>query len=158
MDSAVDFVGAARLHVALHASDLERSTAFYRTLLGAEPSKVRPGYVKFEPAEPSVNLTLNESPSGRAAVSHFGVQVKTIAAVEAARRRFEAVGWPVEVEEQVDCCYAVQNKVWIADPDGNRWEVFVTTQADSSGRGGDAAGAACCSTEPLVAIGGSRAC
>jgi hypothetical protein len=24
----------------------------------------------------------------------------------------------------VDCCFALQDKVWITDPDGNRWEVF----------------------------------
>ena len=24
-----------------------------------------------------------------------------------------------------DCCYALQDKVWVRDPDGNEWEVFV---------------------------------
>jgi hypothetical protein len=28
----------------------------------------------------------------------------------------------------VDCCYALQDKSWVADPDGNEWEVFVVHQ------------------------------
>ena len=29
------------------------------------------------------------------------------------------------VEEQVTCCYAVADKWWAADPDGNEWEFWV---------------------------------
>jgi hypothetical protein len=32
---------------------------------------------------------------------------------------------PTFTEEDTTCCYAVQDKVWIEDPDGNSWEVFV---------------------------------
>ena len=59
-ESAVDFPGNRRLHVALTVSDLERSKRFYEVLLGVAPSKERPRYAKFEPADPSVNITLNE--------------------------------------------------------------------------------------------------
>jgi len=31
----------------------------------------------------------------------------------------------------VACCHAVQTKIRAADPDGNRWELFVTTEADA---------------------------
>jgi hypothetical protein len=24
-----------------------------------------------------------------------------------------------------ECCYALQDKVWVEDPDGNSWEIFV---------------------------------
>jgi hypothetical protein len=29
---------------------------------------------------------------------------------------------------QVDCCYALQDKTWARDPDGNEWEVFVVLE------------------------------
>ena len=30
------------------------------------------------------------------------------------------------------CCYAVQNKVWATDPDGNKWEVYVVLDNDAA--------------------------
>ena len=59
-ESAVDFPGKYRLHVALTVTNLEESKRFYELLLGVSPSKERPRYAKFEPVDPSVNLTLNE--------------------------------------------------------------------------------------------------
>ena len=35
------------------------------------------------------------------------------------------------VEDDVTCCYAVQDKVWAIDPDGHRWEIFLVTDADA---------------------------
>jgi hypothetical protein len=34
-------------------------------------------------------------------------------------------GLETRIEENVTCCYAVQDKVWVTDPDGNNWEVYV---------------------------------
>ena len=31
---------------------------------------------------------------------------------------------PAEAEKREDCCYALQDKFWVSDPDGNRWEVY----------------------------------
>jgi catechol 2,3-dioxygenase-like lactoylglutathione lyase family enzyme len=127
-ESAVEFATASRVHVALAVRNLERSKAFYRTLFGQGPTKERPRYAKFEVAEPPVNLAINEAdlftgPSN--AIAHFGVQLKTTAAVKDIAARLEAAGFETEPEEHVTCCYAVQNKVWAADPDGNKWEVYV---------------------------------
>ena len=132
-DSAVEFPGLSRLHVALNVSDLEASRRFYELLLGVPPTKERPRYVKFEPQDPSVNLTLNETDDGvrpEGGSAHFGVQVKSIAAVHAAIERFKAAGIDTLAEEATTCCYAVQDKVWAQDPDGHKWEVFVVLQSD----------------------------
>lgn len=134
-DSAVEFPGRSRLHVALNVSDLEASKRFYELLLGEAPTKERPHYAKFEPHDPSVNLTLNEvtdqvRPEGGAA--HFGVQVKSIADVQAGIERFQQAGYGTLTEEATTCCYAVQDKVWATDPDGHKWEVFVVTQSDTA--------------------------
>tara|TARA_R110002072_G_scaffold303142_1_gene495769 strand:- start:14087 stop:14581 length:495 start_codon:yes stop_codon:yes gene_type:complete len=132
-ESAVKFAGNCRLHVALTVSNLEASKQFYELLLGDSPSKERPRYAKFEPSDPSVNLTLNEV-DGEVLVeggsAHFGVQVKSVAAVQTAIERFKAAGIETITEEATTCCYAVQDKVWAIDPDGHKWEVFVVLEAD----------------------------
>jgi len=125
--SAVEFETATRMHVALPVADLEASVAFYQALLQREPSKVKEGYAKFEVASPPLNLSLNavtEAPVPDA-VRHFGIQVKSTDEVVAHHGRMRAAGFATMNEEGVTCCFAVQDKVWIVDPDGNRWEVFV---------------------------------
>jgi catechol 2,3-dioxygenase-like lactoylglutathione lyase family enzyme len=62
--SAVEFATEARLHVALESSDVARSSRFYATLFGQEPSKVRPGYVRFEVESSPLNLSLNQVIAG----------------------------------------------------------------------------------------------
>jgi catechol 2,3-dioxygenase-like lactoylglutathione lyase family enzyme len=127
-ESAVEFATNSRIHLGLAVSSLEASSSFYRALFGQEPTKVRPRYAKFEVAEPPVNLTLNEV-SGETGpnnpVSHFGIQVKSSEALSKSATRLEQAGIATRVEDQVTCCYAVQNKVWARDPDGNQWEVYM---------------------------------
>jgi hypothetical protein len=43
----------------------------------------------------------------------------------AAWTRFKDAGLPTKTEDNTTCCYALQDKVWVEDPDGNSWEVFV---------------------------------
>jgi hypothetical protein len=31
-------------------------------------------------------------------------------------------------EMNTTCCYSVQDKVWVYDPDGNAWEIFHTKE------------------------------
>ena len=147
--SAVEFPGKNRIHIALAVKDLQRSRDFYETLLGNAPTKVRPGYVKFEPQDPSVNLTLNEVKSSKTIetlTSHFGIQVKSTQIVEEAVARLSKAGLETTVEENTTCCYAVQDKVWVSDPDGNQWEVFVVLEAEASQRMGE--DSSCCVTNP----------
>jgi catechol 2,3-dioxygenase-like lactoylglutathione lyase family enzyme len=114
-----------KFHASFNVSDLPRSIAFYRALLGVEPAKVRADYAKFDLAEPALNLTMQVAPRTGVNASHFGVQVASTADVLEAKQRFERAGLATFTEEQVACCYAVQDKVWVEDPDGNAWEVFV---------------------------------
>ena len=142
------FRGERRAHIGIEVADLERSTAFYRALFGLEPVKVRPGYAKFEPEDPSLNLSLIEGRrSGRAAASaqHFGIQVHSTDAMEVLAERLRGSGIAVRYEREVQCCYAVQEKAWIADPDGNPWEVFVVLEADSPVKGPQ--DSPCCAAE-----------
>ena len=112
-------------HVSLNVSNVERSVAFYEKAFGVSATKRRPGYAKFDLDAPSLNLTMSEAPRTGENASHFGIQVASTADVLEAKARFEAVGLATFSEEDTACCYAIQDKVWVEDPDGNSWEVFV---------------------------------
>ena len=155
--SAVNFPGSNRVHIALAVRDLERSRTFYETLLGVPPTKERAGYVKFEPQDPSVNLTLNEVDDANRIpqpTMHYGIQVKGTQAVQEAIDRFSEAGLKTRVEENTTCCYAVQDKVWVADPEGNQWEIFVVLEADADVQKDK--GSSCCATNVVQAS--SNAC
>lgn len=118
-----------KVHIALNVNNLQESLAFYRALWGVEPVKVRTGYAKFDIAEPGVNLTLNENPVQSAgALNHLGIQVASTDAVLAMRERLQERGLETLDEMQTNCCYAIQDKIWVIDPNGYRWEVFVVLQ------------------------------
>ena len=44
-----------------------------------------------------------------------------------ASARLEAQGLVLRREEATTCCYAVQDKAWAVDPDGNAWEIYAVT-------------------------------
>ena len=127
MESKGNFgVAALKAHLALNVRNVERSIVFYRKMLGIEPSKVRPGYAKFDVENPPLNLTLNEVAfKERGALSHLGIQVSSTDDVLAMRQMWAAAGLITRDEMQTDCCYATQDKSWVRDPDGNEWEAFV---------------------------------
>ena len=114
-----------KAHVSLNVSNIDASVAFYEKAFGVAATKRRPGYAKFDLAEPSLNLSMTEAPRTGVNASHFGIQVVSTDDVVEAKTRFESLGLPTFTEEDTACCYAVQDKVWIEDPDGNSWEVFV---------------------------------
>ena len=115
-----------KAHVAINVRDVERSVDFYRKTFGLEPCKHRPKYAKFDVENPPLNLTLNERPfTDRGALFHLGIQVASTEDVLAMRARWRAAGLSTREEMQVVCGYALQDKAWVTDPDGNEWEVFV---------------------------------
>lgn len=152
-------VPALKAHVALHVSSVESSIAFYRTMLGLEPCKVRTGYAKFDVQNPPLNLTLNErTGSGHertGALSHLGIQVASTEDVLAVRERWIAEGLVTRDEMQTSCCYAVQDKAWVSDPDGNEWEVFVVLE-DNLPESALADTASCCAPAVPVLVGLGR--
>ncbi len=135
----------SRIHIGLEAFELERSISFYSLLLGAPPSKLRPGYAKFEPGSLRLNLSIVETgrhPEPRSQPGHFGIEVSSSQAVGQIAQRLAEAGLELEHEEGVDCCYAFQDKVWARDPDGNRWEIFHVL--DEGARLEKSSGSTCC--------------
>ncbi|HEV2915651.1 MAG TPA: ArsI/CadI family heavy metal resistance metalloenzyme [Pyrinomonadaceae bacterium] len=142
-------VQALKAHLALNVKNVERSIEFYRKMLGLEPVKVRRGYAKFDVQNPPLNLTLNEVPFQEGgALSHLGIQVASTEDVLAMRALWAESGLTTQDEMQTNCCYALQDKTWVYDPDGNQWEAFVVLEDNL------AETTACCGTgeaEPKVA-------
>ena len=128
-----------KAHVALNVTDLRKSLDFYQRMLGIPPLKVKPGYAKFDVQDPPLNLSLNAGAgvSTRGTLSHLGLQVAGTDDVLAIRTRWTEAGLNPRDEMRTSCCYALQDKSWVADPDGNEWEVFtvladVEQQADNA--------------------------
>lgn len=112
-------------HISLNVSNVENSVIFYEKLFGVEATKRRDGYAKFDLDAPSLNLTMQEAPRTGINASHFGIQVASTEDVATAWTRFKNANLNTLTEADTTCCYALQDKVWVEDPDGNSWEVFV---------------------------------
>jgi len=126
---AMESVKARKAHVAIHVKDVGASIEFYGKLFGIEPCKVRTGYAKFDVANPPLNFTLNEATqAGQGALSHLGIQVESTADVLAVRQSWRERGLLPRDEMKTECCYALQDKAWVRDPDGNEWEVFAVLE------------------------------
>jgi len=80
-------------------------------------------------------LTLNQvsSPIHQDAINHLGIEVEDAKAVMVAKDRLEQLGLATKLEEDVDCCYAIQDKVWVTDPNGHSWEFFFVKDEGSIG-------------------------
>jgi catechol-2,3-dioxygenase len=141
----------SRLQLALNVSDLDGAVSFYSKLFGTSPAKRRTGYANFAIAEPPLKLVLFEHPGTRrrgvlAALNHLGIELETTEAVHEASARLAAEGLEPTVENQTTCCYALQDKVWLQDPDGAPWEVY-TVLADAPKEDGLGCGSNdCCGT------------
>jgi len=120
----------SRVQLALNVDDLDAAIDFYSKLFGVGPAKVRPGYANFAIAEPPLKLVLVEGYGKPGTINHLGVEVETTADVAAAKQRLQGEGLETTVEDDTECCYATQDKVWVSDPAGAWWEVY-TVLADS---------------------------
>jgi catechol 2,3-dioxygenase-like lactoylglutathione lyase family enzyme len=135
----------SRVQLALRVSDLEGSVAFYSKLFGAEPAKRRPGYANFSIEQPPLKLVLIEGEVDQPTVmDHLGVEVFSTDEVAAATTRLRESGLVTLSENDTECCYALQDKVWVRGPGAEPWEVYVVKgDADTLDKAGQAAGCAC---------------
>lgn len=125
------FPGEERIHISVNVADLFNSVNFYRVFFGIDPVKIREGYAKFDVQNPPLNFSVNENPLDTRTQGHLGIQVKSTAVVKEMYARLLKADFKILTEDGAECCYAVQTKLWVADPDGNRWEVFCTTVPDA---------------------------
>ena len=119
---------SSSVHISLNVSDLPRSTDFYRRFFG-EPKKLKPDYAKFVAEEPEIHLALQpRAVSGSGPLSHLGIRVESIERVREWKSLLDGRGLNTEERKREACCYALQDKFWLTDPDGNRWEIYTVLE------------------------------
>lgn len=146
----------SRVQLALNVADLDDAVDFYSKLFASEPTKVRPGYANFAIAEPPLKLVLIEGHGTPGTLNHLGVEVESTDAVADAQRRLTGEGLAPVAEDHVECCFALQDKVWVDGPAGEPWEIYTvvadveTTSDRPEGLRAVAAGdeATCCGAAP----------
>jgi len=125
IDKRQSISGAAmsRVQLALNVADLDQAIGFYTKLFGTAPAKVRPGYANFAVANPPLKLILIAGDGEPAASTTWGSRSN-----RRSRSQRSSSGWreglPTATEDEVACCYAVQDKVWVDAPDGEPWEIY----------------------------------
>ena len=115
-----------RLHVHLSVRDVARSVRFYSELFGAEPTVRKSDYARWMLEDPRMNFAVSRR-EGKPGVQHLGIQVENRAELAEVYERLRRAEGPVIEEGETTCCYAHSEKSWIDDPQGVRWETFLTT-------------------------------
>lgn len=132
-----------KTHISLETSQLDRAVEFYEKFLGVEPDKRRADYALFLLEDPGLELAIDvRSNLATAHNAHYGLVVDSSEQVSTWIERLQAAGLSLDLERDVECCYAREDKAWATDPDGRRWEVY-TVLEEIDERGG-APGASCC--------------
>ncbi len=136
-----------RTHISLYVKSIQDTVDFYTKFFNASAAKVEAGYAKFELDAPALTISFVETEKVPKPphFGHLGIQVET--KEELNEKLNLARGQKiVELEEiETACCYAIQDKFWVADPDGYEWEVYHFISDDSRmGSKGDTEGEACC--------------
>jgi hypothetical protein len=146
-----------RLHVHVSVSDLDASVRFYSSLFATEPSVLKTDYAKWMLDDPLVNFAISTrgAPAG---VEHLGIQVTDKTELHDVYERLKQADRPVLEEGETVCCYAKSEKSWIEDPQGIRWETFLTT-GESTVYGSEAQSDETCCVPTRKAIrAGAGAC
>jgi catechol 2,3-dioxygenase-like lactoylglutathione lyase family enzyme len=120
----------SRVQLAINVSDIDQAVEFYERLFKTPVAKRRPGYANFAIADPPLKLVLIQGEGQPATLNHLGIEVESSDDVAAAISEFQALDMATSVEENTTCCFALQDKVWVNDPDGAPWEVY-TVLADA---------------------------
>jgi catechol 2,3-dioxygenase-like lactoylglutathione lyase family enzyme len=139
------------VQLALNVSDLDAAIEFYSKLFATAPAKRYSDYANFAISDPPLKLVLIEKADERAgvitgALNHLGVEVHTPEEVTTISARLSGDGLETNEETGTMCCYAVQDKVWVEDPDGAPWEVY-TVLADAPVETGIRGDGTCCAAE-----------
>jgi catechol 2,3-dioxygenase-like lactoylglutathione lyase family enzyme len=134
-----------KVHVSLDVSDLAESVHFYSALFGSTPTKLKPGYAKFDLDRPAINLTMQQAEHCcLQGLNHMGIRVESNAEIESCKSRLLSAGIRVEDEVNATCCHALQDKIWAKDPSGYRWEVYVFKADVEDSKAENVTAHACC--------------
>jgi catechol 2,3-dioxygenase-like lactoylglutathione lyase family enzyme len=149
-----------RLHVHLAVEDLQVSIQFYSQLFAAEPVVLKDDYAKWMLEDPRVNFAIS-CRGAASGIRHLGIQVEEPSELAEVFARLKRADRPVLEEGATTCCYAKSEKRWIEDPQGVKWETFLTV-GESTTYGSDEPSVprsdACCEPASTVTAAPSRCC
>ena len=114
-----------RMHVHVAVEDLEASIRFYSHLFAAGPTVRKDDYAKWMLDDPRVNFAISAR-GGSVGIEHLGIQVENRVELADVYSRLQRADAPVLEEGATTCCYARSEKSWISDPQGVKWETFLT--------------------------------
>lgn len=150
-------MAATRVHINIPVSNLEASIHFYSQVFGVSPSKRRPDYANFRLDEPALHLALVEKCGMQPKAvqngegQHFGIELFEDETLAAWKERVKASGVQPHLEEEsVTCCYAVADKFWLQDPDGNEWEFWVRHDDEGDSLYSSTEASSCCPTSQPI--------
>jgi hypothetical protein len=141
-----------RLHVHVSVQNLESSVHFYSQLFAASPAVMKSDYAKWMLDDPRVNFAISAR-GAASGIEHLGIQVESQDELLEVYDRLQRADAPILEEGATTCCYAKSEKSWIEDPQGVKWETFLTT-GESTSYGNEPvaslAGASCCTPTSLT--------
>jgi catechol 2,3-dioxygenase len=114
-------------HVHLRVSDVERSLAFYRDILGFDVTGQIPGAAFLSAGGYHHHLALNSwesedgdaPPPGSTGLYHLCIRFPSRASLADAVRRLLDAGWPIDHASE----HGALQAVYLSDPDGNGIEL-----------------------------------
>jgi len=114
-----------RMHVSLYVSNLAATVNFYNTFFNKQAEKIEKGYAKYILDQPSLIISFVENPARvHQGFGHLGIQVETKEEMERHLATAREQNIVRREETGTACCYAVQDKFWVEDPDGYEWEIY----------------------------------
>ncbi len=132
-----------RMHIHIAVENLDTSIRFYSALFGAEPTKVKPDYAKWQLEDPRVNFAISNH-AGAKGVDHLGLQAEDADELTGIRERLAKAELSVFDEGETQCCYAKSDKSWVKDPSGIAWEAYQTMEDIEVFSAKTSAAGACC--------------
>lgn len=119
-------MSAIKTHMALPVQDLEKTRRFYSQLFDSEPAKVKEDYLKFAPAGIPINIAFVPAAGDQPSLTslHLGLQFTDHDQLQQVYRSLQEQGLVREEKSASVCCYALQDKFRVTDPDGYTWELY----------------------------------
>ncbi|WP_340075677.1 ArsI/CadI family heavy metal resistance metalloenzyme [Leptobacterium sp. I13] len=114
-----------RMHVSLYVSNLAATINFYNTFFGKNADKIKQGYAKYILEKPSLIISFIENKERvQSNFGHLGFQVATKEEMKERLAIAKEQNIVSKEEMGATCCYAIQDKFWVNDPDGVQWEIY----------------------------------
>jgi len=113
-----------RTHISLFVSDINKTVGFYDKFFNESAAKVKEEYAKYELDAPALTISFIQKPEKVNTAGHYGIQVKTKEELNEKLNLARGHKLVESEEAEVACCYAIQDKFWVNDPDGYEWEVY----------------------------------